>query len=379
MDSEAVITQDGQTALSYLFTGTGGTGVDPGSKAGAGMMNSASDIEFLNSFQTPMTGINGGGPILNANANLLPTRSDTYRDLSSTIDFKLSDGLGNSKTFRKADSQGGQTVDGFHGLAYPSKLFGRTSRGFDLNLDRDNLMDRARNGLKNMGHKPNEVPEYSNYFPWQWNDLQALGIGGTPIGNPNQYNRNYSLPDADQAARRLYKPAPSRITKMMSTDVEDAALRPQQTMMHPLKVVTEDRQRMKLQRAPRNVDVMESVVYEGIAPRGMGAARQEGVKVWANANVLRQPIGSNDTGDKSVFGRVEAPQGTFPNPLAAMDMEDRERQAKFAYSDIGGKDPEREQRQYLENERKLQNQMSYDTTGVNAGATNLPLLYKMGP
>lgn len=375
---DTVETPDGRTALSYLFKGTGGDGVDPGSLPGAGDMNKPSDIEFLNSFRTPMTGVNGHGPILNANANLLPTRSDTFRDISSTLDYRMNDGLGVSKAYRKPDSQGGQTVDGFQGLAYPSKLFGRTSRGYDLNLVRDDLMNRARNPLKVLGSKPNEVPEYADYFPWQWNDLQALGIGGSPINNPNQYNRNYSLPDADQAARRLYQPAPSRVTKMLSTDTEEASLRPQQTLMHPLKVVTEDRQRMKLQRIPKNADVIEAVLYENIEPRGMGS-KIEGVKVWGDADVLRQPIGSNETGDKSVLGRWEAPDSTNNRPLEAMDMEDRERAAKYYVSGVQGKDPEFEYKQFVANERKLYAQTASDPTGIDQSAMSLSMLQRMGP
>lgn len=377
MDTETVTTPDGRVPLSYLFQGTGGDGIDPGSLPGAGNLDKPSDIEFLNSFRTPMTGINGHGPILNANANLLPTRSDTFRDITSTLDYRMNDGLGVSRPYRKPDSQGGQTVDGFHGLAYPSKLFGRTGKSYDLNLVRDDLMNRARNPLKILGSRPNEVPEFADYMPWQWNDLDALGIGGAPIGNSNQYNRNYSLPDADQAARRLYQPAPSRVSKMLSTDTEMASLRPQQTLMHPLKVVSEDRQRMKLQRIPKNADVVEAVIYENIEPRGMGA-KNEAVKVWGDATVLRQPVGSNDTGDKSVLGRWEAPDSTNNHPLLAMDMEDRERRAKFDVYGVQGKDPDFEYRQYLANEKKLGAQMSSDVTGINKSATSMTMLKHMG-
>lgn len=361
-------TQNGQTSISHLFLGTGGDGVDPAELPGAGEPT-PSDIEFVNNFRTPMTGINGGGPILNANANLLPTRSDTFREISSMHDYRMNNGLGVSKAYRKPDSQGGQTEDGFHGMAYPTKLFGRTSRGFDLNLNRVDHMERANMGLKTMGSKPNEVPIGANYFPWQWNDLQAMGDGSP--NNPNAYNRNHSLPDADQAARRLYQPAPSRLSKMLSTDTEESSLRPQQTAMHPMKVISEDRTRMALQRVPKNVDVAEAVVYENIAPRGM-SNKTGTYKVWADASALRQPIGSNDTGDKSVHGRWQAPSSTNNQPLMGMSMEDRLQAAKHYHENVDGKNPGLEERHFMERELRLARQTSRDPTKVNKRATNLP-------
>lgn len=367
-------TPNGQTPISHLFLGTGGDGVDPANLPGAGEPT-PSDIEFVNSFRTPMTGINGGGPILNANANLLPTRSDTFRDISSTHDYRMNNGLGVSKAYRKPDSQGGQTVDGFHGRANPTKLFGRTSRGFDLNLNREDHMNRARMGIRTMGSKDNEVPKGANYFPWQWNDLQAMGEA--PKHNPNQYNRNYGLPDADQAARRLYQPAPSRLSKMLNTDTEDASLRPQQTAMHPMKVVTEDRTRMAMQRVPKNVDVIEAVTFENITPRGM--SNKTGThKVWADASVLRQPVGSNDTGDKSVHGRWQAPSSTNNQPLTAMHLEDRLRAAKHMYHYVDGKEPLLEERHFMERELTLARQTARDTTKVYKHATNIPREVRYG-
>lgn len=367
-------TQNGQTPISHLFLGTGGDGVDPAGLPGADEP-SASDLEFTNNFRTPTTGINGGGPIMNANANLLPTRSDTFRDISSTHDYRMNNGLGVSKAYRKPDSQGGQTVDGFHGRANPTKLFGRTSRGFDLNLNRDDHMNRARMALPTMGSKANEVPQGANYFPWQWNDHVAMGEA--PKNNPNQYNRNYGLPDADQAARRLYQPAPSRLSKMLNTDTEDASLRPQQTAMHPMKVVTEDRTRMALQRISKNADVMEAVTFENIAPRGM-SNKTGTYKVWADASALRQPVGSNDTGDKSVHGRWQAPSSVGTEPLHAMHMEDRLQAAKHMYHYVDGKEPHLEERHFMERELALSRQTARDSTKINKHATNIPREVRYG-
>jgi hypothetical protein len=327
-----------EAGLSSLFGATSGN-TEPTPEPVYDASDWGVGDDFLKNFRTPYTGANGAGPILNANANLMPTVSDEYRDIGNTLDYRLGDGIGVSRAFRKNDSMGGQTLDGFLGPANPSKMFGRDSKSYDLNYKRDEMLERAQAGFKKMGFKEGEVP-LGTLFPWEWNDHQALGTGGGPIGNPNQYNRNHSLPDADQAARRLYQPAPSRLTKMVVADVEAAALRPNRTMLHPLKVVTEDPQRQKLQRIPRNTDVREAVTYENIHPRGMLAAHL-GPSVYAEADVLRQPVGTNETGDRSVLGRWENGFSSV-NPLTHTDLEDRLMVVKNSYRALQGKQPERE-------------------------------------
>lgn len=279
-------------ALTQLFAQTGGP--DPNTPV---LPESEPSPSFLHAFTTAQfTGANGSGPILNANAILIPTRADQYREAENFNDFKLPNGVGLARPYRKPDSMGGQVTGGFQGLPYPNKNFGRSTTSHDLLYDRDVLMERARMGIKKMGYKPEEVPPGSDYFPWQWNNLQALGIGS----HGNQYNRNYMLPDADAVARRMYEPTPSRKTKLLTTDVEEAALRPNQTAVHPMKVVSEDRQREKDQRISRNTDVIESVLYENIHPRGMGPGNgQQAPYIFSDPSVLRIPVGNNETADRS--------------------------------------------------------------------------------
>ena len=130
--------------LASLFRGTGGTGFDYAAASDIGMGAMAENSAFLENFETPFTGVNGGGPILNADANLLPTRADNYRDIASSLDFKLGDGLGVARPFRKNDSMGGSTEGGFYGPAEPTKMFGRNSKTPDLNYQRDSMTERAR-------------------------------------------------------------------------------------------------------------------------------------------------------------------------------------------------------------------------------------------
>ena len=199
----------------------------------------------------------------------------------------------------------------------------------------------------------------------------ALGISGAKtIGNPNQYNRNYGLPDADAAARRLYQPAPSRQTKMLSTDMEDAALRPQQTLMHPMTVVTEDRQRMKLQHIPRNTDVIESVIYENIMPRGMGS-RVTAPRIYNDTGVLREPIGTNDTGSRAIDGRWENPHSNV-NPLHDQSMQDLLTMAKDDFRYVQGKNAEFEEKEYENGEIQLGMQHSSDTWSIQPMAGTKP-------
>lgn len=280
---------------------------------------------FLKNFSTPFTGIAGGRPILNANANLLPTISDQHRDNASTVDFRLGNGLGVAKPYRKPDSLLGTAevdAEGFYGRAAPTKMFGRDMKSYDLNFVREELNERARAGLKKMGFRDAETPEFANYREWEWNNLDAFGSGGAPINNPNQYNRNYPMPDADLAARRLYEPAPSRKTKMMAiTNMEEAAMRPNRAMYDPIKVVSEDRQRMMLQKIPRNTDVVEAVQYESQSvPRGMQST-VDAPRVYGDVDSLRQPVGTNDTGSRAVFDRWLNPYSE--NPLIASEMEDK--------------------------------------------------------
>ena len=357
--------------LSELFFQTGGSGKDPLDGQNPGFEYLQSDSDFLKNFKTPMNSANGAGPILNANANLYPTRADQYRDITDRLDYRLGNGLGVARPFRKNDSVGGATQSGMYGYAEPSKMFGRDSKSYDLNYKREEMTERVRAGFKKMGFKPNEVPDQADFMPWQWNDLQALGIGGEYIGNPNQYNRNYSLPDADQAARRIYQPAPSKLTKMIQTDVETAALRPNRTLLHPLKVVTEDRQRQKLQRPSRNTDVIESVIYEsGVQPRGMGTSHNA-PKVWAESDVLRQPVGNNGTGDRSLDGRWNNAYSNL-NPLLDATLEDLLVAQKNTQKQIRGQDPEKEFNDFRKAELELIKQRVSDPNKIDPTQEEFP-------
>lgn len=348
-------------ALAQLFAQTGGP--DPNSPV---LVESEPSPEFLESFSTKQyTGANGSGPILNANASLIPTRADQYRETENFNDFRLGNGLGVSRPFRKPDSMGGQVAGGFQGLPYPSKNFGRSDKAHDLNWDRDTLRERANMALKKMGYKPNEVPQGAHYFPWEWYNLQALGIGS----HGNQYNRNYVLPDADAVARRLYEPSPSRKTKLITTDVEEAALRPNRTTVHPMRYLSEDRQRQKEQRISRNTDVIESVLYENIHPRGMAPPNgQAAPYIFADPSVLRIPVGNDETGDRSFLGIWRNGHDTVGDGNAAMlasTNEDLLQLQKDGFTYIQGKDLPREIREFADADRYLNTRAVPDPNEIN--------------
>lgn len=361
--------------LAAVFAATGGSGVDPLETHDVlGLDYIEPNASFLENFNTPYTGANGDGPILNANANLLPTRADQYRDTASFADYKLGNGLGVARPYRKPDSLGGQTPEGFQGAPMPTKMFGRDAKSYDLNFVRADMQERANMALKKMGQKPNEVPQYADYFPWQWNDTNAIGTSGAPIGNSNQYNRHYGVPDADAVARRGHTPAPSRLTQMLTTDIELAALTPNRTLMHPLKVVTEDRQREKMQRISRNTDVIEAVTYQNIMPRG-NTSKVEAPRVYAETDVLRQPIGTNDTGDRSVHGRWNNQEANIVgDPLLAATLEDKLQLFKDSYRILEGKDPSYEENQYVKNQLQLleQSQTVSDYNHINPRPGEFP-------
>ena len=345
------------SALAEVFELTGGP--DPNSPVVPEVEASSA---FLKNFSTAQfTGSNGSGPILNANAVLMPTRADNYRENENANDFRLGNGLGISRPYLRQDSQKGQADGGFHGLAYPNKSFGRSTVSHDLIFNRDDLRERADMSLKKMGFKQNEVPLNANFKPWDWNNLQALGIGT----HGNQYNRNTPMPDADAVYRRQYEPAPSRRTQMLTTDVEDAALRPNSTRMHPLTVIANDRQREKEQRIPRNADVHETVIYENIHPRGMGAPNgQQAIKVWGDASVLRAPVGTNETGDRSIFGQWKNPTH-HTDPLAVSTIEDQLILHKADRQYVRGHDIMRETKEFKGAVDMLRSQFVTDPNQIN--------------
>jgi hypothetical protein len=310
---------------------------------------------YLTNFSTPYISANEReGAILNPYANLLPTTADQYRDSSNFNDFRLGNGLGISKAFRKQDSQpgNGDWEGSFYGMVKPTKNFGRSDVTPDLNNRRVDNTERARMSFKKLGFKPNEKPKNAYYQPWEW--YPVAGYGDPNVQNNSNYNRNYGLPDADAVARRMYQPAPSRLTKMLSTDTEDQSLRPQQTLMHPMKVVSEDRQRQKFQRIPKNTDVAEAVIYENIHPRGMGAPNLvEAPRVHADARVIRQPIGSNDTGSKAVFDRLGNQGPGSGNEMLVETLEDSLLRFKTDQKYVQGHDIDAEMQMYLRGEEEL--------------------------
>lgn len=344
-------------SLAEVFAATGGP--DPDSP---NTLDQEPSAEFLKSFSTAQyTGSNGSGPILNANAVLIPNRADNYRDTATSNDYRLHNGLGVARPYRKQDSMAGQSRDGFYGSATPNKNFGRSDVSHDLMWKREDNLERASMAIKKFGYKANEVPLGGFMQPWQWNDIQALGEGT----HGNQYNRNYVLPDADAVHRRMYEPTPSRRTQMLATDVETQALRQNRTVLHPLKVVTEDRQREKDQRIPRNTDVVEAVTYENIHPRGWGPGHNVSApRIWADPSVVRRPVGSNDTAGRAVFDRWGNPSNST-DPLAVSTIEDRLTVFKDDLRYVRGQDINAEAEDFARGQEKLDNQMVQDPNEIN--------------
>lgn len=355
------------------------------------------DSPYMENFMTPFTGVNTEGPIMNANANLVPTIDDSYRDWSSSHDYRLGNGIGISKSFRKPDSMlAHEGENPLHGRIIPNKNFGRSTVSHDLNNKRIDSHERAAMSLKKIGFKDNEVPKYSYYSPWQWNKQTPSNhsenqVGGNGMNNNGGYatavRSHHPIMDADAYARRAYQPAPSRLTKMLNTDTEMESLMPQRTLMHPLKVVSEDRQRQKIQRIPKNADVIESVLFENIRPYGMGAPNGvEGHRVHARTDVLRAPIGTNDTGSRAVFDRWNNPGPQSGNDLLAEHLEDNVIRYKTDEKYIQGHDIEKEMELFMRGEQALNSfkpvdpynyaqtisQYPNNTSTINGPMTNMP-------
>lgn len=358
------------TTLAEVFAQTGGP--DPLSPA---VPDTEPGVSFLSNFSTAQyTGSNGNGPILNANAVLMPSVAANYHDNSTANDFRLGNGLGISRPFGRPDSMGGQVEGGQQGNPYPNKMFGRSTTSHDMNTNRLDHRERAQMNLKKMGYKPEEVPLGAHLQPWQWNNNTALGIGSAMQNGQqgSQYNRNYGLPDADAAARRLYQPAPSRVTQMLAIDVEDVQMRPSRTLLHPMKVVSEDRQRDKYMRIPRNADVHESVIYENIVPRGWGPGHgQSAPRIYGRSDVLKQPVGSNETGDRSIHG-IWKNASHSTDPLAVSTLEDRLQLFRDFEKNVNGRDIDREMHEYSKANIRLDNQSVYDPNTIRPLRSEFP-------
>ena len=349
------------TTLAEVFAQTGGP--DPLSPV---VPDTEPGVAFLSNFSTAQyTGAHGNGPILNAHAVLMPSVAGNYDDNSTINDYRLGNGLGISRPFGRPDSMGGQVDGGQQGNPYPNKMFGRSTTSHDQNLNRLDHRERAQMNLKKMGFKDGEVPKGSHLQPWVWQNNTALGIGSAMQDGRqgNQYNRHYGVPDADAVARRMYTPTPSRMTQMLAIDIEDVQLRPSRTLLHPMKYVSEDKQRDKYMRIPRNADVHESVVYENIVPRGMGRHNQAGPRIYGRSDVLKQPVGSNETGDRSIYG-IWKNASHSTDPLAASTLEDRLTLFRDFEKNCNGRDIDRELREYANANTRLDSQSVYDPNGI---------------
>jgi hypothetical protein len=364
-------------ALNQLFEMTGGP--DPDAPAEE---HTEPSPAFLRAFTTANhTGANGSGPILNANAVLIPTRADHYRDTSSFNDFKLGNGVGVARPYRKPDSMGGNTANGFYGLPVPNRNFGRSTVSHDRAWARDSDTARARMAFRIMGSKDGFKPPGTDFKEYDWNNQVAMGHTGA---SQHQYNRNTPMPDADAVARRLYEPTPSRKTKMIATDVEAAAYRPQRTAMEPMKVFSEDRTREMYMRIPRNTDVLEREQFKHMYPRAMGPPNgREAVKVWARNDTTRQPIGTNETGDRSIFGVWKNPGEYVGMARHPETMEDRLQLRKDHTKYVLGQNVDLEMQQFRAGEEMLDQQMVEDPMHIqpaqgefphNQSHTNTPLV-----
>lgn len=315
-----------------------------------------SDSPYMKNFNTPFTGINNNdksNSIMNANATIVPTRDDSYRDSSSFHDYRLGHGIGISKAFKKSDSLLAHSgINPIMGRIVPNKNFGRSDKTVDLNNARNVHTERAILTTPFLGTKSNENPEHSYVQPWNWND--RTNKDGSAY--QSSVRSHHPVPDADAIHRRIYQPAPSRLTKMLSTTTELESMMPQKTLMHPMKYVTEDRQRMKHQRPSKNHDVTEAVIYENIHPRGMKAI-VEAPRIYGESSVLRQPVGSSDTGDKSVFDRFNTPHDTTGGgALLSETNEDRMLTAKTDFKYVRGYNLKREVEDFVKGNEYLDDQ-----------------------
>jgi hypothetical protein len=110
------------------------------------------------------------------------------------------------------------------------------------------------------------------------------------------------------------------------------------------------------------------VTYEKIMPRGM-KSHVNAVKVWADADVLKQPRGTNDTGDRSVLGIWKS---GVSHALVAATLEDPLIAQKEMQRQVRGQDLEKEINEFRAGEIALMRQKVQDPFSIQPGEGERP-------
>lgn len=277
--------------------------------------NDQVDVSFWQSWGMPITPRTNGYFETNPHANLLPNIDDSLRDTQLRNEWRLGNGMGISRAFRKPDSQ---LSEGFKGiLSSPglaqTKLFGRNTKTPEVS--RNVQVDYALRNINN--NKYDEVPEGAGYKEYDWNvPLNGSGARMATTNNlaAHLHNRNAHYLDHDMAAKRIYKPPPSRLTKKLHVEVEKNQLRPQNMIRDPMKVFENDPRNYIQMRTPRNADVREMVTTErrdGVLLRGAGP--MNGVVAQSartRVDHFKRPIAYAETGTRDILNRWGQPNPT---------------------------------------------------------------------
>lgn len=306
---------------------------------------------------------------LNPNANLIPTQDNTFNDDTAFHDFKFG-------KFRKLPKVDSQLHDDVYGKVFPNRNYGRSDKQFDEAYLRESNTERAMATMRrnqapvykkerstgntanttdqneerlqldaeiwyhvrqNGGSRNDEVPLGTNLKPHQYNPKSENGTGIV-------YNKNLPRFDAE-VMDRLYKPAPSRVLKMNTIDIEEHGMVPQSQVLVAEDYVKNDMQRFKIGKIRKNVDIFET-------PR---------TDVWGVKTVQEGPRAHPSTHSSRQRIRPDVIPGYWsqPNYEGSLHAESNQDQldrhlANFRY--VRGYDLEKEIQQFAQSERAYREQ-----------------------
>ncbi len=249
----------------------------------------------------------------NPSANFLPEVDNSLDDNSLRNNWRMGNGLGIARAWRKPDSQ---LSEGFKAMTNPKTIpYAGTMQpgrvGKSAPVSRNMQIEYGRRNLNNS--RKDETPEGAGYRPYDWDVPYDLSQGRqSTVNNINAHRKNLNAHyiDPTHAYRRLYKPAPGKLTKKLHIPIEINQLRPQNMIRDPMVILENDPRMYTQMRMPKNFDVREMVRDErsDVPLRGAGPINGvEAYQPYVRTDHIRRPIGNVENGSRVVLHRWQQP------------------------------------------------------------------------
>lgn len=293
----------------------------------------------------------------NPGSNFLPTADHSFDDGSLRNDWRGL-GLGTQRAFKKPDERISDEFKNMESPLYRNTIpnTNRKSAGINRNLE----MEYAMRKINNSRHA--ERPMGTNINP-----REKHGVNVHNNLNAHFHNLRGHLHDNSQDFKRQYRPPASRLTKMITMDLEKNSLRPTRSSAHPMKLYENDPRQYIQYRAPRNADVREMVTAEkGIAPYG-SHSKMNGVSAYTpyqRVDHFREPIANHETGQKDIYSHWGMPKVINSGRALARENENKLLRQYAHNKEIRGFDLEQELAAHNINQNRVRNHQRPDPYGV---------------